>query len=620
MAILNYADTLKEVKGYLSLAESNSGDYVKLIFTKDGHIITHGLDYTKDYNGTRGLVPNYSSSLGDTGVLSKDGWADILSVLPIADEITGGDTTHIPTNDQLVKYIGTSIRAAETLRFMGGIGYEGSNYYHIPVNGQRQEGFPKNCKVGDSYRIINNGVTIAGNNDCQAGDMIVCIKNNPDGETGSEFWLVIQANIEGTSEVTINGTTYHIYTSAVIGKTNIYAPTTAGSNGNILVSNGSSPIWGTLAISDKGVLTVTSNNTAYINQNLIAYKTQKSLKPGIGFNGNTEFDGSIETTWNLNKASRDSLGGVLIDNKKGNFGENKSTISVDSNGRIFLDQDNIANALGYNPASAYNLILGSSDSASTNITDNTTNPFINLVGANTTSIQILGSGKLSVVGGITNNKPKITVSLGIASISDIGGVKVAKTNNHIVTTNTSNIQGDISAGKYYGLEVDKNGKAFVYVPWIDGIVNSSSKGLAPQLAKEDGSLNSNSCILASIDGSAEPKWYQIPFNAFNNTWREIKVGNTSILGTDTNTGAVTFVGSGKTSITGADGTISINSTWRDITINNNSIGDSTLNFVPTGDIYVKADNNNNDIVDLSFGLSWYNISTNAYEYDSAVYN
>jgi hypothetical protein len=44
------------------------------------------------------------------------------------------------------------------------------------------------------------------------------------------------------------------------------------------------------------------------------------------------------------------------------------------------------------------------------------------------------------VGGITNNKPKITVSLGIADIDNIGGVKVAKTNNNsVVTTNTSNI-------------------------------------------------------------------------------------------------------------------------------------------------------------------------------------
>jgi hypothetical protein len=50
MALLNFAKTYDEVKSYINLTESNSGDYVKLIFTKDGHIITHGHDYTKDYN------------------------------------------------------------------------------------------------------------------------------------------------------------------------------------------------------------------------------------------------------------------------------------------------------------------------------------------------------------------------------------------------------------------------------------------------------------------------------------------------------------------------------------------------------------------------------------------
>nr|DAX08950.1 MAG TPA: hypothetical protein [Bacteriophage sp.] len=35
--------------------------------------------------------------------------------------------------------------------------------------------------------------------------------------------------------------------------------------------------------------------------------------------------------------------------------------------------------------------------------------------------------------------------------------------------------------------------------------------------------------------------------------------------------------------------------------------------MPTGDIYVKADTNEDDIQDISFGLSWYNISTKKYE-------
>ena len=45
MALLNFATTYDEVKGNLSLEQSNKGDYIKLYFTKDGHIISHGVDY-----------------------------------------------------------------------------------------------------------------------------------------------------------------------------------------------------------------------------------------------------------------------------------------------------------------------------------------------------------------------------------------------------------------------------------------------------------------------------------------------------------------------------------------------------------------------------------------------
>ena len=54
-------------------------------------------------------------------------------------------------------------------------------------------------------------------------------------------------------------------------------------------------------------------------------------------------------------------------------------------------------------------------------------------------------------------------------------------------------------------------------------------------------------------------------------------------------------------------------TWRPITIGGVSIGDKTLNFVPSGDVYLKTDSNGDDIQDISFGISWYNISTKKYE-------
>ena len=65
MAILNIANTYNA--DYL-----NGG--LKLIFTKDKHIVTHGIDFLADYGSkTRGLVPNYELD-SDLGFLGKDGW------------------------------------------------------------------------------------------------------------------------------------------------------------------------------------------------------------------------------------------------------------------------------------------------------------------------------------------------------------------------------------------------------------------------------------------------------------------------------------------------------------------------------------------------------------------
>lgn len=508
MAILNYATSYETIKNYLNLQESNSDDYVKLFFTKDGHIVTHGVDYTKDYNGgVRGLVPNYNSDLGERGVLSNNGWVDIFSILPTDGTINISDTTHIPTNAQVAKYIGDTIKTAETLRFKGGVGYKNNFYYHIPVGGTETTGFPKDCKVGDSYRILTNGTTVADGSQ-QAGDMIICIKNTTSqGETGSEYWLVVQANIQGTSQITINGNVYKIYTDSVIEDKSIYAPSEKGTKGQLLISSGGNiPNWANFNISNTGVLTLAKDNETYLSANIIANKVQKTLKAGTGFTGN-DFDGSTEQTWNLNIASKTSLGGIIIDNN------DKPTVSIDSNGRIFLDANNIYNALGYQPVNPeivgiYKLVLGNSNISNTPVT-NILNPYINLIGNPTSSIQILGSGKISVLG----NTDTISISLGAASDSDLGGIKTNYT----------------SSDYNYAVKVDDSGNAYVNIPW--------------------------------------------------------------------------------------------KSTTRDITINGTSIGsETTLNFIPTGDIYIKADSNQNNIVDLSFGLSWYNIDNEEYEYDSGVYN
>ena len=61
-----------------------------------------------------------------------------------------------------------------------------------------------------------------------------------------------------------------------------------------------------------------------------------------------------------------------------------------------------------------------------------------------------------------------TVSLNTAATGTIGGVKIGKDNSsYSVTANTSSISADVTSGKYYAVEIDKNDKAFVYVPWAN---------------------------------------------------------------------------------------------------------------------------------------------------------
>ena len=67
-----------------------------------------------------------------------------------------------------------------------------------------------------------------------------------------------------------------------------------------------------------------------------------------------------------------------------------------------------------------------------------------------------------------DNSGKATVNLKTAATGEIGGIKIAKDNQaYSVTSQTSNISANVTSGKYYGVEIDKDDKAFVYVPWTD---------------------------------------------------------------------------------------------------------------------------------------------------------
>lgn len=338
MALLNFANTYAEISGNLSLPESTSGDFVKLFFSKDGHIISHGKDFTPTFTpNMRGLVP-ISSGKATEIFRGNATWAEITTAdLPIAssvsDAITNGTTsTTILNTQQIVEYVGNAFAANDAMRYKGTITYSNGNYTTHTVAGVEVQGFPTKCEVGDTYRVTSQG-TYAGQT-CSAGDLLICIKDGTgSGLNTAAYWTAVEANINGQVKHTVNGTSIYVYSNSTNTFT-IYAPTTSGTQGQVLLSNGSSaPIWA-------------AQSTLVVGE---AKKVSNALSLGAGLTfgaSGATYDGSVARTVSLVAATTTTIGGVIVDKDSTN-----KTISVTSAGSIYLTKQNVINALGYDPAS-----------------------------------------------------------------------------------------------------------------------------------------------------------------------------------------------------------------------------------------------------------------------------
>lgn len=338
MALLNFANTYAEISGNISLPESTSGDFVKLFFSKDGHIISHGKDFTPTFTpNMRGLVP---ISRGKATEIFRGNatWAEITTAdLPIAssvsDAITNGTTsTTILNTQQIVEYVGNAFAANDAMRYKGTITYSNGKYTTHTVAGVEVQGFPTKCEVGDTYRVTSQG-TYAGQT-CSAGDLLICIQDGTgSGLNTAAYWTAVEANINGQVKHTVNGTSIYVYSSSTNTFT-IYAPTTSGTQGQVLLSNGSSaPIWA-------------AQSTLVVGE---AKKVSNALSLGAGLTfgaSRATYNGSVARTISLVAATTTTIGGVIVDKDSTN-----KTISVTSAGSIYLTKQNVINALGYDPAS-----------------------------------------------------------------------------------------------------------------------------------------------------------------------------------------------------------------------------------------------------------------------------
>lgn len=338
MALLNFANTYAEISGNLSLPESTSGDFVKLFFSKDGHIISHGKDFTPTFTpNMRGLVP-ISSGKATEIFRGNATWAEITTAdLPIAssisDAITNGTTsTTILNTQQIVEYVGNAFAANDAMRYKGTITYSNGSYTTHTVAGVEVQGFPTKCEVGDTYRVTSQG-TYAGQT-CSAGDLLICIQDGTgSGLNTAAYWTAVEANINGQVKHTVNGTSIYVYSNSTNTFT-IYAPTTGGTQGQVLLSKGSAaPTWA-------------AQSTLVVGE---AKKVSNALSLGAGLTFGTAgvtYNGSAARTISLVAATTTTIGGVIVDKDSTN-----KTISVTSAGSIYLTKQNVINALGYDPAS-----------------------------------------------------------------------------------------------------------------------------------------------------------------------------------------------------------------------------------------------------------------------------
>ena len=206
MALLNFADTYQEVRDILTSEQPNNNNYIKLYFTKDGHITTHGVDYIPW--GT-GIIP--------------------INKLPVDNTVA--DDKHLWDSLTIQNKINQSFAANDAMRFKGTIRLTSTNNYII--NGEEAEFPSKTAAVGDTYRVVSSG-QYAGVQ-CEIGDLLICIQADPTG--ANTAWTVAQTNINGQIYHTINGIQKGFYSNDT-ESFSIYAPISSGAISQVLISKG----------------------------------------------------------------------------------------------------------------------------------------------------------------------------------------------------------------------------------------------------------------------------------------------------------------------------------------------------------------------------------------------
>ena len=470
MALLNFSQTYESIHdkigtpGYLQETD--------LLFTKDGHIVTHGVDYIPW--GRDGIIP--------------------INRLPIAAANDTPSDSTLWTSATIQNKINNSFIANEAMRFKGSISIEGNSY---KINNEpTPDGTLPKGEVGDTYRVSSVGSY--GGNYCEVGDLLICYES---GTTkGDDGWTVVQTNINGYSTFQVNGTPYSLYTAGSTTPFEIYAPTSAGSaEGQILLWHDGNAVW-----ADRSAL----NMRQYLRASNGLWIGTSNTEDNTGYNG------SADKTIRLLQATTGSIGGVIIDSDglqlngkptevtDGQATVNGATISISPEGVIYLTKKNIINALGYAPEG-----MGAVTSTWRPIKVNDVD-FLD-DSASGASLNIGRNNSTVVITPSTDNSGKVSfdVNLGYDTVND---------------TSTSGLKRvAVKAGEGTNL-----GRLYVEIPEY-AVVSNEINGLAPKIiTTETDKIDPSYSILASKEGTSA-SWYKLDINEIN-TWRPISISGVDL--------------------------------------------------------------------------------------------
>ena len=464
MALLNFSQTYEGISnkigtpGYLQETD--------LLFTRDGHIVTHGVDYIPWGNGT---IP--------------------IEKLPVATDDTHNNKT-LWTSETIFNKINNSFLANSAMRFKGSISIQDNSYL---INGvATPDGKLPKGEVGDTYRVSSRGSY--GSNICELGDLLICYESGTTKE--NDRWTVVQTNINGYSIFRINDRQYSLYTTDSTASFNIYAPTESGTDGQILLWNDSKAVW-----ADRSALNIGKSLTT-------------GSGSGLKIGTDNIYNGSADRTISLLQATTGSIGGVIIDSDGlkltgkpetvtgGGAMLNGATISISPEGVIYLTKKNIINALGYAPE-GMGAVTSTWRPIKVNdvdfLDDSASGASLN-IGSENSTISITKS---------TDNSGKVSfdVNLGYDTAND---------------TSTSELKRvAVKAGEGTNL-----GRLYVEIPEY-AVVSNEINGLAPQIiTNETDKIDPSYSILASKEGTSAG-WYKLDINEIN-TWRPISIDGNDI--------------------------------------------------------------------------------------------